>query len=76
MANLIGSLQGNWGSVSRLGSRVIQSRLATWEHDIYTWLDKDGGYKMQISRIHSTVPLLTVEGKISDLEAQATNSQK
>ncbi len=69
MANLIGSLQGNRGSVSRLGGKVIHSRLATWEHEIYTWLDKDGGYKIEISRLHSSNSLKVIEGNVKDLES-------
>ncbi len=70
MANLIGSVQGNRGSVSRLGSKVITSRLATWNHEIRTWLDKDGGYKFEISDKHSGKTLKVVEGKISELDAE------
>ena len=69
MANLIGYLQGNRGSVSRLGSKVITSRLATWDNDIRTWLDKDGGYKVEIRDRHSGETLKVIEGKISELKA-------
>jgi len=65
MANLIGTLQGNRGSVSRLGSKVIHSRLATWTHDIYTWLDKDGNYKIQISKIGSCESSKIIEGNVN-----------
>ena len=65
MANLIGRLQGNRGSVSRLGSKVITSRLATWEHEIRTWLDKDGDYKIEIKPINESRSKV-IEGNVRD----------
>ena len=67
MANLIGYLEGNRGSVSRLGSKVITSTLATWEHEIRTWLDKDGGYKIEITAIHGKT-LKVIEGNVKELQ--------
>ena len=68
MANLIGYLKGNRGSVSRLGSQVITSRLAAWHGEIQTWLDKDGGYKIEFCDKPSGRTLKIIEGKISELK--------
>jgi len=49
MAALIGYLQGNRGRVHRLGSRVIDSRLATWRGEIDTTLTKDGKFFVSVN---------------------------
>jgi len=49
MANLIGYVQGDRGSAHRVGSKIIDSRLQTWEGRVYTWLDNKGEVKVQIS---------------------------
>jgi hypothetical protein len=50
MAALRGTLVGNRGTVSRLGSRSsgIVSRLNTWEGAIRTSLDADGNFWITI----------------------------
>ena len=68
MANLMATVQGNRGSVHRLGSQVVDSKLQSWTHVIYTWLDKDGGYKVEIAELHGKT-LKVIEGNVKDLES-------
>lgn len=49
MAALIGYLQGNREMVHRLGSKVIDSKLATWRGKIETTLTKDGQYYVSVN---------------------------
>ena len=65
MANLMGSLQGNRGRVHRLGSQLVNSKLQSWTHAIYTWLDKDGGYKIEICELNGKT-LKAIEGNVKD----------
>lgn len=46
MAALIGEIHGNRGPASRLGSKDsgIESRLATWNGSISTFLEADGSF--------------------------------
>lgn len=51
MAALIGSIQGNRGEASRLGSKSsgIRSRLATWNGAIHTRLEADGTFTVTVT---------------------------
>ena len=51
MAALIGYLNygHHAGTIHRLAHKVIDSRLATWEGSISTWLSKDGSYSVTVN---------------------------
>lgn len=50
MAKLIGYLQGNRASVSRLSHDVINARLETWRGAISVRLSADGEYAVYIGQ--------------------------
>jgi hypothetical protein len=66
MAKLMATVQGNRGSVHRLGSKTVDSKLQSWTHIIYTWLDDEGGYKIEIAELHGKT-LKVIEGNVKDL---------
>lgn len=50
MAALYGSLRGNRGVTTRLGSKAsgIHSTLQTWDGSIHTFLNADGSYSVEV----------------------------
>lgn len=68
MAALRGTLQGNRGMVSRLGSEKsgIVSELNTWNGVIRTHLEADGTYRVEVDDFHGGRRKLVAEGSVSD----------
>jgi len=66
MANLIGYVQGNRGQVHRLGSRVVDSSLQTWDARIDTTLTKDGHYVVSIHPKHGGKTIVVAEGDLNE----------
>ena len=67
MAKLMATVQGNRGSVHRLGSRIVDSKLQSWTHIIYAQLTSDGHYKIEIAQLHGKT-LKVLEGNLKDFE--------
>ena len=67
MAALRGTLEGNRGTVSRLGSKNsgIQSTLNTWDGRIVTKLDSDGDFSVYIEPFGGHHPY-RLSGNVND----------
>ena len=67
MAALRGTLQGNRGTVSRLGSKNsgIESVLNTWDGEIITFLKADGRFRVTILPKNGHLPY-TLKGNVND----------
>uniref|UniRef100_A0A6M3LP45 Uncharacterized protein n=1 Tax=viral metagenome TaxID=1070528 RepID=A0A6M3LP45_9ZZZZ len=66
MANLIGYLQGNRSQVSRLGSKVIDSSLRTWDARIDTTLTDEGNYIVSVDHKYGRKRVVIAEGNLKE----------
>jgi len=78
MAALRGILVGNRGSVSRLGSKNsgICSTLNTWDGEIFTRLDANGDFIVEVKAYDKGKSWSIFTGNVDTLEVQLTDPSK
>lgn len=71
MANLYGSLQGNRGEVTRLGSDQIRTSVQTWTGSVNVTMHKDGSFWVTIADKHGGGGEIRITGNANSGERHA-----